>query len=357
MIYHLLYPWHDTILLFNVFKYISLRTIYATITALLFCFVFGPWIIQKLKKMHLKQEIREDGPQSHQSKRGTPTMGGLLIISSVAISTLLWANLTNTFVWIALIVMILFGAIGFADDYQKIMNKNSRGIAAKKRLIMEIAVALAVGIFLVKTGFSTAVAFPFFKRLVPDFGIFYVFFVVLVIVGCANAVNLTDGLDGLAIGPIIICSLTYLLLTYFAGHRELANYLLVPFISGAGELTIFCGALVGTGIGFLWFNTYPAQIFMGDVGSLSLGGALGTLAIMTKQEILLVIVGGLFVVEALSVILQVSWFKISRERIFKMAPIHHHFELEGWAEPKVIVRFWIISILLALLAISTLKLR
>ncbi|MCF8054245.1 MAG: phospho-N-acetylmuramoyl-pentapeptide-transferase [Deltaproteobacteria bacterium] len=358
MIYHILYLWHDDFSWLNVFRYISFRAIYATLTALVLTFVIGPWLIEKLKLLSIKQQIRNDGPANHLSKQGTPTMGGILIIFSVAVSTLLWGNLSVSYVWVALLVMIAFGAVGFIDDYRKLINRSSKGLAGRKRLALESAIALGVGFFLLGEGLPTTIALPFFKNLLPDLGIFYIFVVVFIIVGCANAVNLTDGLDGLAIGPIIICSLTYLLLAYFAGNYKLAGYLMVPFVSGAGELAVFCGALVGAGIGFLWFNTYPAQVFMGDVGSLSLGGALGVIAVMAKQEILLAIVGGVFVLEALSVILQVSWFKVFKgERFFRMAPIHHHFELGGWTEPKVIVRFWIVSIILALIAISTLKLR
>ncbi|MEI7590019.1 MAG: phospho-N-acetylmuramoyl-pentapeptide-transferase [Deltaproteobacteria bacterium] len=359
MIYHILYPLHTAISWMNVFRYISFRTIYATITALIICFVLGPMLIRKLQDLRVGQQIRDDGPDSHHAKQGTPTMGGLLIICSVIISTLLWADLSVDYVWIAMLVTISFGAIGFADDYRKLTQRNSKGISGKTRLALETTVALLVGIYLFsKGGFSSGIMLPFFKTIIPDLGIGYIFLTVFIIVGCANAVNLTDGLDGLATGPIITCFITYLLFSYFAGHREIANYLAIPAVSRAGELAVFCGAMVGASIGFLWFNTYPAQIFMGDVGSLSLGGALGVVAIMTKQEILLVIVGGIFVMEALSVILQVSWFKFSHgKRIFRMAPIHHHFELKGLAEPKVIVRFWIVSVLLALLAISMLKLR
>ena len=359
MIYHLVYPLRDSIPLFNVIRYISFRTIYAAITALLICFIVGPMLIRKLQSMRFGQQIRDDGPSSHLVKQGTPTMGGILIICAVVISALLWANLATDYIWIAVLVTLGFGAIGFADDYQKLTRKNTKGISWKTRLALETAIALAVGIYLYqKGGFSAGLTLPFLKTVTLDLGIFHIVLCVLAIVGCANAVNLTDGLDGLAIGPIVTCFITYLIFSYFAGHRELANYLHVPFVSKAGELSVFCGAMVGAGIGFLWFNAYPAQVFMGDVGSLSLGGALGIIAVMTKQEVLLMIVGGVFVMEALSVILQVSWFKFSDgKRIFRMAPIHHHFELKGWAEPKVIVRFWIISILLALFAISTLKLR
>lgn len=359
MIYHLLYPLHDTFSYFNVFRYITFRTIYATITALVICFVFGPWLIQKLGSLNMAQPIREDGPNSHLSKTGTPTMGGLMIIFSVVISTLLWANLTDDCIWLILLVTVGFGLIGFFDDFSKLTKGSSKGLSGRMRLFYEIILALFVSfIFYFKPGFSSSIAVPFFKTVLPDIGWGYIFFSTLVIVGAANAVNLTDGLDGLAIGPATICFVTYLLFAYFAGNIKIAAYLQIPYVPGTGELSVFCGAMAGACIGFLWYNTYPAQVFMGDVGALSLGGALGTMAVATKQEILLGIVGGVFVLETVSVIFQVGWFRISNgKRIFRMAPLHHHFELKGWAEPKVIVRFWIISILLALVAISTLKLR
>ena len=359
MVYHLLYPLHDVFSAFNVFRYITFRTIYAAITALVICFIIGPWMIRKLQSLQIGQPIREDGPATHLSKKGTPTMGGLLIIFAVTVSTLLWANLTVDYVWLVLTVTIGYGLIGFVDDYHKLVRRNSRGVPGRNRLAAEILIALMVSIILYsKSGFTSAVTIPFFKTALPDLGWGYVLLSTFIIVGAANAVNLTDGLDGLAIGPAITCVMTYLLFSYFAGNIRIARYLQIPYVAGTGELAVFCGAAVGAGIGFLWYNAYPAQIFMGDVGSLSLGGGLGTLAIITKQEILLAIVGGIFVVETFSVILQVGWFKLSHgKRIFRMAPLHHHYELKGWAEPKIIVRFWIISILLALVAISTLKLR
>ncbi|OPY88043.1 MAG: Phospho-N-acetylmuramoyl-pentapeptide-transferase [Syntrophus sp. PtaU1.Bin208] len=359
MLYHLLYPLHTTYSYFNVFRYITFRTIYATITALVICFLLGPWLIRKLQELKMGQVVRNDGPEAHLAKEGTPTMGGILIIFAVVVSTLLWANLTVDYVWLVLMVTLGYGLIGFADDYRKLTRKSSRGVPGKVRLAFEVAIALLVSVVLyAKPGFNSVVAIPFFKTALPDLGWGYVFLSTFIIVGAANAVNLTDGLDGLAIGPAITCFMTYLLFAYFAGNYKIAAYLQIPGVAGVGELTIFCGAIVGAGIGFLWYNTYPAQVFMGDTGSLSLGGALGSLAVATKQEILLAIVGGIFVLETFSVIFQVGWFKLSHgKRIFRMAPIHHHFELKGWAEPKVIVRFWIISILLALLAISTLKLR
>ncbi|MBW2598672.1 MAG: phospho-N-acetylmuramoyl-pentapeptide-transferase [Deltaproteobacteria bacterium] len=359
MIYHFLYSFSDTYSWLNVFRYITFRTIYATITGLAICFVLGPWVIDRLRSLGIEQPIRGDGPNSHLSKGGTPTMGGILVIFSVVVSTLLWAKLSIEYVWIALMVMVGFGLIGFWDDYRKLSTRSSRGIPGTVRLAAEIMIALFVSVVLyMKPGFSSNLTVPFFKTILPDLGWGYVILSTFIIVGAANAVNLTDGLDGLAISPATMCFATYLLFAYFTGNIKLSGYLQIPYVAGVGELAVFCGAMVGAGVGFLWYNTYPAQIFMGDVGSLSLGGALGTIAILTKQEILLAIVGGVFVVETISVIFQVGWFKMSNgNRIFRMAPIHHHFELKGWAEPKVIVRFWIISIILALIAISTLKLR
>ncbi len=359
MIYHLLYPLHTVFSSFNVFRYITFRTIYAAITALVICFILGPWLIRKLQEHQIGQSVREDGPNSHLVKQGTPTMGGILIIFAVVTSTLLWANLAVWYIWLVIFVTVSYGLIGFMDDYRKIARKNSRGVPGKVRLAGEVGIALFVGLVLyMKPGFTANVAIPFFKTALPNLGWGYIFLAAFIIVGAANAVNLTDGLDGLAIGPITICFMTYLFFAYFAGNIKIASYLQIPYVAGTGELSIFCGAMVGAGLGFLWYNTYPAQVFMGDVGSLSLGGALGTLAVLTKQEILLAIVGGVFVLETFSVIFQVGWFKMSGgKRIFRMAPLHHHFELKGWAEPKVIVRFWIISILLALVALSTLKLR
>jgi phospho-N-acetylmuramoyl-pentapeptide-transferase len=316
-------------------------------------------MIQKLQEMQIGQQIRDDGPQSHLAKKGTPTMGGILIILAVVVSTLLWTNLSDVYVWMILLVTIGYGLIGFIDDYRKLAGKSSKGVSGKTRLAGEIAIALFVSMILyIKPGFNSQITIPFFKTVLPNLGWGYVLLSTFIIVGAANAVNLTDGLDGLAIGPVVICFATYLLFAYFAGNVKVASYLQIVHVSGVGELTVFCGAIVGAGLGFLWFNAYPAEIFMGDVGSLSLGGALGAIAIITKQEILLAIIGGIFVMETFSVIFQVGYFKITGgKRILRMAPLHHHFELKGWAEPKVIVRFWIISILLALLAISTLKLR
>jgi len=359
MIYHFLYPLHTTISGFNVFRYITFRSIYASLTAFLICFFLGPWVIRKLTTLQVGQYIREDGPESHFEKAGTPTMGGALILFSVIVSTLLWTNLANSYIWIVLLVTFGNGLIGFMDDYLMQVKKRSKGLTARGKLILQLIIALITGLLVYsRPDFDTQVTVPFFKNIAPDLGWGYVFFAALVIVGTSNAVNLTDGLDGLAIGPAIIVAVTYMVFAYVAGHIKIAQYLQINYVAGSAEITVFCGALAGAGFGFLWFNTYPAQVFMGDVGSLSLGAALGSVAVITKQEILLALVGGLFVVEALSVIFQVGYFKMTHgRRIFKMAPLHHHFELKGWPEPKVIVRFWIIAIILALISMSTLKLR
>ena len=359
MLYHLLYPLHTTFSVFNVFRYITFRTIYASLTAFLICFLLGPWMIRKLAEMQVGQYIRDDGPKTHLDKAGTPTMGGTLIILSIVVSILLWSDLANFYVWITLFVVVGYGLVGFIDDYLMQVKKQSKGLSVRTKLVWQAIIALIAGFLVyISPDFSTQITIPFFKNVSPDFGWGYIIFAAFVIVGASNAVNLTDGLDGLAIGPVIIAATTYMIFAYVAGHFKIANYLQINYVSGSGELAIFCGAIVGSGMGFLWFNTYPAQIFMGDVGSLSLGSFLGTVAVITKQEILLVLVGGLFVIEALSVIFQVSFFKMtSGKRIFRMAPLHHHFELKGWPEPKVIVRFWIIAIALAMLAMSTLKLR
>lgn len=359
MLYHLLYPFHKTISAFNVFRYITFRTIYASLTAFLICFIMGPWVIKKMSRLQIGQYIREDGPETHHKKAGTPTMGGTLIIFSIIVSTLLWTNLTNYYVWIVLMVTIGYGGIGFIDDYLMQIKKQSKGLSGRNKFLLQMIVAIITGILVYSDpSFSTQVTVPFFKNISPDLGWMYILFAAFVIIGTSNAVNITDGLDGLAIGPLIIASTAYMVFAYVAGHYSIANYLQIKYVAGSGEIAIFCGTLAGSGLGFLWFNTYPAQIFMGDVGSLALGAAIGTVAVITKQEILLVLVGGLFVIETLSVIFQVGFFKMTNgRRIFRMAPLHHHFELKGWAEPKVIVRFWIIAITLALLSMSTLKLR
>jgi len=316
-------------------------------------------MIRKLAQMQVGQYIRDDGPKTHLDKAGTPTMGGTLIILSIVVSILLWSDLANFYVWITLFVVVGYGLVGFIDDYLMQVKKQSKGLSVRTKLLWQAIIALIAGFLVyISPDFSTQITIPFFKNVSPDFGWGYIIFAAFVIVGASNAVNLTDGLDGLAIGPVIIAATTYMIFAYVAGHFKIANYLQINYVPGSGELAIFCGAIVGSGMGFLWFNTYPAQIFMGDVGSLSLGAFLGTVAVITKQEILLVLVGGLFVIEALSVIFQVSFFKMtSGKRIFRMAPLHHHFELKGWPEPKVIVRFWIIAIALAMLAMSTLKMR
>jgi phospho-N-acetylmuramoyl-pentapeptide-transferase len=359
MLYYLLYSLQPDISVFNVFRYITFRTICASLTALVICFALGPWVIRILSEHQIGQYIRKVGPSSHQDKAGTPTMGGVLIIPAIFASTILWADLANFYIWIVLMVMTGYFLIGFFDDYLKQIKKRNIGLSARNKFILQIVIAAAAGYLIYQyPGFNGRVTIPFLKAVSPDLGAGYILFAVLVIVGASNAVNLTDGLDGLAIGPVIIAAGTYMLFAYVAGHIKIANYLQINHVAGCGELTILCGAVAGAGLGFLWFNSYPAQIFMGDVGSLPLGALLGATAVVTKQEILLVIVGGIFVVEALSVMLQVSYFKMTGgRRIFRMAPIHHHFELKGWAESKVIVRFWIMAIILALISLSTLKLR
>jgi phospho-N-acetylmuramoyl-pentapeptide-transferase len=358
MLYYLLYALHDKFSLFNVFRYITFRAILAVLTALLLSFLCGPWVIRKLQQLQVKQYIREDGPSKHLEKEGTPTMGGTLILFSIVVSVLLWADLSNFFIWISLMVLLGFGAIGFGDDYLKLTRKNSKGLRMKEKMLLQLLVALGASLLLYfYPTFRTTVSFPFFKTFMPNLGMFYILLAIFVIAGTSNAVNLTDGLDGLATGPVLITAGAFMVLAYLAGNVKIASYLQILYVSGSGELTVFCGAIVGASMGFLWYNTFPAQMFMGDTGSVSLGAALGAVAVMTKQEILLAIVGGLFVIETLSVIFQVASYKLRRKRIFRMAPLHHHFELKGWAEPKVIVRFWIITIFLALLAFSTLKLR
>jgi phospho-N-acetylmuramoyl-pentapeptide-transferase len=359
LLYHLLYPLKTVFGGFNVFRYITFRSIFAVLTALIITLLIGSWFIRKLKELQIGQYIREDGPQSHFSKAGTPTMGGMMIILTAVATTMLWTDLNNPYIWLLVIVIAGFGLIGFLDDYLKIVKKNNRGLSGRAKLIWQTAIALAVAFCLYYTpGFNTTLTFPFFKQLQPDLKWGFIPLAVFIIVGAANAVNLTDGLDGLAIGPVTIAAGVYMILCYLAGNKIIATYLQIPYIPGVGELSIFMGALVGAGIGFLWFNSYPAQVFMGDVGALALGGVLGTVALAAKQEFLLAIVGGIFVVEALSVIIQVSFFKVSNgKRVFRMAPLHHHFELKGWPEPKVIVRFWILSLILALISLSFLKLR
>ncbi len=358
MLYHLLYPWSSELILFNVFRYITFRTIMATLTALMISFLLGRPLIDYLKAFRIGQNIRHDGPESHLDKSGTPTMGGILILFALAVSCLLWSRVDNPYLWIVLGVTLSYGAIGFADDYMKLTSGSHRGMKGKYRLLLELLIGAIVGTYLWwDPAFKTTLAVPFFKNVTPDLGIWYIPFTALVIAGAGNAVNLTDGLDGLAIGPVMVCGITYLLFAYVTGHLKLAQYLQIPYVAGSGELTVICGAMLGAGMGFLWYNAYPAEIFMGDVGSLALGGLLGSVAVVTKHEILLAIAGGIFVIETMSVILQVISFKATGKRIFNMAPIHHHFELKGWPEPKVIVRFWILAVVFALMAVSTLKLR
>jgi phospho-N-acetylmuramoyl-pentapeptide-transferase len=361
MFYLLLYPLHTDYGVFNVFRYITFRTAMATMTALLVSLWLGPALIRGLRQIQIGQEIREEGPSSHRSKQGTPTMGGLLIILAVVLPTLLWADPRSSFVWIAVGSTVLFGAIGFADDYIKVVRKRNLGLRAAPKMALQIVVALALGVLLIwltrQGQFDTTLVFPFFKGFQPDLGWLYLGLAVLVLAGSANAVNLTDGLDGLAIGSLLIAWGTFTVLAYAAGNAIVADYLGIANVKGTGELTVFCGAVVGASLGFLWFNSHPAEVFMGDVGSMAMGGALGTVAMLIKQEILLIVVGGLFVLEALSVILQVGSFKLRGRRIFRMSPLHHHFELVGWSESKVVIRFWILAILFALFALATLKLR
>jgi len=341
-----------------VFRYITFRTLMAAIMALSVSFFLGPWLITRLTALQVGQQIRPDGPASHLSKAGTPTMGVALILFSLTLATLLLADLTNFYVWLALGVTISFGLIGFIDDYRKLSRRNSAGLTGRQKLLAQFAVATLAALLLsLLPGFDSTVTMPFFKAVRPDLGWFYIPFATLVVVGASNAVNLTDGLDGLAIGPVMITGATYAIFTYVSGNAKIAEYLQVSYVPGAGEVAVFCGALAAAGLGFLWFNAYPAQMFMGDVGSLSLGAALGVAALISKQEIVLALAGGVFVAEAASVIFQVASYKLRRKRIFRMAPLHHHFELLGWPEPLIIVRFWIVSIICALLALSTLKLR
>ncbi len=362
MLYYLLFPLRDVIVGFNVFRYITFRTAFAALTALLISFILGPWLIERMRRIKLGQYIREEGPKSHQQKAGTPTMGGILINVAILIPTILWADILNPYIWIILFVTFAYAAIGFVDDYRKLAKKRNLGLTAKEKFTAQFGVALLAGLAIaylpsIHNNYSTVLTFPFVARVVLNLGFLYIPFIMIIIVGASNAVNLTDGLDGLAIGSTLIAAATYAVLTYAAGHFRIADYLKIAWVPQTGELAVFCGAMVGASLGFLWFNAHPAEIFMGDVGSLALGGAIGTLAVMIKQELLLVLVGGLFVVEALSVIIQVASFKLTGRRVFKMSPIHHHFELSGWRETKVVVRFWIIAIIFAMISLATLKLR
>lgn len=345
---------------FHVFDYLTLRAILGTLTAWLMALFLGPMVISRLTQKKLGQMVRNDGPESHLTKQGTPTMGGVLILIALGVSTLLWGQLTNAYVWLVLGVTFAFGIIGYIDDYLKIKRKNSRGLKARTKYFWQSLAGFLAAIYLyyhASTPVETTLIVPFLKNIAWPMGLFYIFWVYCVIVGSSNAVNLTDGLDGLAILPVVLVGGALGIFSYVAGHSEFARYLAVPYIAGVGELVVFCGALVGAGLGFLWFNTYPAQVFMGDIGALALGAAIGTVAVMVRQELVLVIMGGVFVVETLSVILQVASFRLTGKRIFRMAPIHHHFELKGWPEPKVIVRFWIITVILVLFGLATLKLR
>jgi phospho-N-acetylmuramoyl-pentapeptide-transferase len=373
LLYHVLQRYFSPL---NVFRYITVRTVYASLTGMFLALVFGPWLIRKLREMQIGQYIREEGPQEHKKKAGTPTMGGVLIVVSTAVPTLLWADLANPFVLLALFALFAFSAIGFVDDYAKVAKRQNLGLTAKRKFITQIIVSTVVGIVLLVlstySAYSTQLIVPFFKRFHPDLVVHsflhsshlwplafvpFLVFVALVITFSSNAVNLTDGLDGLAIGCTVIAAGALTILTYVSSNFRWANYLEIQYIPRVGELTVFCGALVGASLGFLWYNAHPAEVFMGDVGSLALGGTLGTIAVIIKQEVLLLFVGGVFVLEAVSVILQVGSFKLRGKRIFRMAPIHHHFELLGWSESKVIVRFWIAALVFALFALTTLKLR
>jgi phospho-N-acetylmuramoyl-pentapeptide-transferase len=345
---------------FAVFQYITLRAILGSLTALIISFVVGPTMIRRLAVHQIGQTVREDGPQSHLSKRGTPTMGGALILVAIAVSTLLWADLDNRYVWVALATTLLFGIIGFVDDYKKLVLRDPRGLAARYKYLWQSVVGLGAAAFLYGTATvpaETQLVIPFLKAVYVPLGTGFVALSYLVIVGSSNAVNLTDGLDGLAVMPTVLVAGALGIFAYTAGHATISSYLLIPHLPGVGELTIFCGAIVGAGLGFLWFNAYPAQVFMGDVGALALGAALGVVAVMVRQELILFVMGGVFVMETVSVVLQVISFKLTGRRIFRMAPLHHHFELKGWPEPRVIVRFWIVTVILVLIGLSSLKIR
>lgn len=358
MLYHILYSLHFKFSVFNVFRYITLRTVLAILSALIISFILTPYLIRKFTEWKIKSDKREDVPDRHAAKQGTPTMGGFVILLSTIIPTLLWSDLRDYYVWIVTFVMISFGWIGFMDDIRKLRNSNGKGISGRTKFLLQILFALTTSLLIYfRFGFHTELTIPFFKNITPDLGAFYILLCIFIIVGTSNGVNLTDGLDGLAIGPVLTVSATFMLFAYLVGNVIFAQYLQIFYVKGAGELSVFCGAMLGAGIGFLWYNAYPAELFMGDTGSLSLGAALATVAVIIKQEALLVIAGGIFVLETASVIIQVLSFRWRGKRVFKMAPIHHHFELKGWNEEKIVVRFWIISVILGLLALSTLKLR
>ncbi len=362
MLYNLLFPLADDFTLFNLFRYLTFRTGGAVMTALTISFIFGPGVIRWLKsKQRRGQPIRDDGPQSHIiTKQGTPTMGGFLILLALGISTLLWADLTNVYVWVVLLVTLGFGAIGFADDYLKVSRHNTRGVPGKLKLLLEFVIAGTAGYVIMVSSaddISGMLTIPFLKNVLIDLGWFYIPFAMLVTVGAGNAVNLTDGLDGLAIMPVMIAGAAFALIAYLVGNAVFSNYLQIQYVPGAGELTVFCGALIGASLGFLWFNAPPAMVFMGDTGSLAMGGALGSISLVARHEIVLAIIGGLFVLETVSVIVQVASFKLTGRRVFRMAPLHHHFEQKGWAEPTIVIRFWIIAVILALVGLASLKLR
>lgn len=361
MFYHIFYPLSTHYPIFNVFRYITFRSAYAGLTALGISLLLGPYMIRMLQKYQIREKIRKDGPQQHMVKSGTPTMGGLLILTACLSATLMWSDLSNRYIWLILLATVGFGMIGLLDDTMKL--KKGKGLNAREKFLYQLFLGFAIAIYLVyfdpnRSDYATLLYVPFLKHLKLDLGFGYIFVIVLIIVGTSNAVNLTDGLDGLAIGPIIIATLTYTGIVYLCGHLNFAEYLKIQYIKDSGEIAVLGMATVGASLGFLWFNAYPAQMFMGDVGSLSLGAMLGTISVISKHELLLLLVGGIFVIEALSVIIQVGYFKYSGgKRIFKMAPLHHHFEQLGWEEPKVIVRFWIVAVILALVGLSTLKLR
>ncbi|GMR20750.1 MAG: phospho-N-acetylmuramoyl-pentapeptide-transferase [Gammaproteobacteria bacterium] len=360
MLYYLFNILADDISAFNVFRYLTFRGILGVLTSLLICLVIGPAMIRRLNRYQIGQTIRDDGPESHLAKAGTPTMGGALILVAISVSTLLWADLSNRFVWVVLLTTLAFGVIGWADDYKKLVNKDPKGIGAIKKYFWQSLAGISAALFLYSTAGSEAeisLIVPFFKDVSLYMGPIYVLFAYLVIVGSSNAVNLTDGLDGLAIMPTVMVAGGLAVFAYVTGHLNFSSYLGIPYIYGVGEVLIFCGAIVGAGLGFLWFNTYPAMVFMGDIGALALGAALGIVAVVVRQEIVLFIMGGIFVMETVSVILQVTSYKLIGKRIFRMAPLHHHFELKGWPEPRVIVRFWIITLILVLSGLATLKIR
>ncbi len=360
MLYHLLYPLRDHFIAFNVFRYITFRSAYAAVTALLISFLLGPIFLRMLKNRQLTEGVREFAPESHAAKAGTPTMGGLLIIVATLIPTLLWARLDNDFIWLMVIATVWLGLVGFTDDFLKVVKRRRKGLVARYKLSGQLALGLLVGLFIYLTpllSHPSDVEVPFLKNVVLSLGPAYVVFVMIVITASSNAVNLTDGLDGLAIGLTIFCALAFAAMSYVSGNVKFSDYLNIPYIAQAGELTVYCAALIGAGLGFLWFNAHPAEVFMGDTGSLAVGGALGTLAILIKKEIWLVIVGGLFVISAASVIIQIASVKLRGRRVFLMSPLHHHFQKKGWPESKIVVRFWIVGALFALLALSTLKLQ